>query len=215
MNGEQIKDFFERLIDDSVSNDLALDLMNTAKDEIETERDWEMLKKLDSSNTTTVGNTHTDGISLPDDFFTPTGIWVGDDEYFPVRFEEQRKWKDIGRRYYIDHFNSTLHLCGTRAESKTIYIFYIHFTDDLTLETSPIWPKLHKRIPYKMAELYLAGVDSDDVSRMMSPEHAKQAKLLEWRMKSWDARLKLKAMGGSTAPRTISTAYRDDAVGYE
>jgi len=174
-----------------------------------------MLIKENATNTTTVGNTFTTAITLPTDFLNVVDIFVGDYQQLPIPFELQRRWKDSQARYFIDYANAELHLCGTRATSETIYIYYIYKTDDIEAATSPVWPaKFHKLIAFKMAELYLQGVESDTLTRLQWSAHRKQADILHKQMIQWDTSLKLNKMGGSTAPLGYGNVYRDDVVGY-
>lgn len=215
MTTNEIKSMFERLIDDTVSDDLALDLANTAKDAIETERDWEILLSSDTSNTTTVGNTFETAIALPTDFSNVVDIFVGDYRQLPIPFEHQRRWKDSQARYFIDYKNNNLYLCGTVSTSETIYIYYLYETDALTLTTSPVWPaRFHKLIAYKMADIYLSGVDADDLTRQQYVHHKIQADNLYKQMVRYDTELKLNKMGNSTAPQGYGNVYRDDVVDF-
>lgn len=212
MNGSEIKTFFENLIDDTLDSDFTYDLMANAKDQVEAERDWEMLKKKDSDTKTTTGYTYANAISLPTDFLLPRKIVIGTLEWKPIPFERQIEFKDYGQRYFIDHANNELHLCGTIAESKTIHNFYIYKTDDIAAATSPVWPaKFHKLIAFRMARLVGAGIDADDLSFRMSPEQERQARVLEDAMISWNSRIQLSSMGGATEPEGIDLD-RDDVV---
>ena len=211
MTGQNILDLFHNLIDDTVEGDFALDLMNNAKDILESERDWEMLIKEDATNTTTVGYTFANAITLPTDFLNVVGIFVGDYEQLPIPFEKQRDWKDSQARYFIDYANKELHICGKVGTSETIYIYYIYQTDDLTADTSPVWPaKFHKLIAFKMADIYFQSIDADDLTRQQYIGHRLQADLLYKQLLQWDAGLKLAKMGGSTAPQGYGRIYRDD-----
>lgn len=213
MTGSQLLTFLQDLIDDTIESDFAYNLLNQAKDLIETERDWEMLIKENSSNTTTVGNTFTTAITLPTDFLNAVDIFVGDYQQLPIPFEKQRDWKDIDRRYFIDYANTELHLCGTVGTSETIYIYYIYKTDDLTSSTSPVWPsKFHKLIAFKAAALYFAAIDADDLTRQQYIHHQIQADMLAKQMVRYDTELKLNKMGNSTAPQGYGNIYRDDVV---
>jgi len=173
-----------------------------------------LLIKEDATNSTTVGNTFETAITLPTDFSNVVSIFVGDYQQLPIPFEKQRDWKDIDRRYFIDYANSELHLCGKVATAETIYIYYLYETDALTLTTSPVWPtRFHKLIAYKMAELYLAGIDADDLTRQQYIHHKMQADNLYKQLLRWDTELKLNKMGNSTAPQGYGNIYRDDVVG--
>ena len=214
MLGSEIINFFHNIIDDTLDSDFEYELLNNAKEEIESERDWEMLKKKDATlNGNTNGNYDTE-YALPDDFFTIRKIVLGETLLSPIPFEEQIRYKDISNRYFIDHANSKLHICGTISEADTIYIFYNYETDDIASGDSPVWPdKFHKLIAFKMAELYFRGIDSDSVNRTMAPQQQKQAELLQRAMVQWDMKLKLAAMDYSAKrPETDLLTY-DNIVG--
>ena len=214
MTGSEIKTKIEALIDKAIDDDLALDLINTAKDKLEGERDWEFLKKSGNPtpSTTTVGGTYTTAYTLPIDFGHEIKIYVGDNEVFPITQEEAIRYKGIDRRYFIDMANKYLYFTGTIAESKTITIVYTIFTDDLTLATSPVWPaRFQKIIAYEGAQIYLSGIDTDDLSARMYPFLKQQGDLLKDTMIREDMERKLKALDGSTAIRDREP-YQDNVI---
>ena len=84
---------------------------------------------------------------------------------------------------------------GVIGKSETITIVYNKFTDDLTLLTSPMWPKrFHKVIAYKAADNYLMGIDTDDLSARMSPKQKEQGELLKNTMIYWNTEKLLKCL---------------------
>jgi len=214
MTGSEIKTKIEALIDKAIDDDLALDLINTAKDKLEGERDWEFLKKSGNPtpSTTTVGGTYTTAYTLPIDFGHEIKIYVGDNEVFPITQEEAIRYKGIDRRYFIDMANKYLYFTGTIATSETITIIYTIFTDDLTLTTSPVWPaRFQKIIAHDGAQIYLSGIDTDDLSARMYPFLKQQGDLLKDTMIREDMERKLKALDGSTATRNIEP-YQDNVI---
>jgi hypothetical protein len=215
MTGQEIKTKIETLIDKTIDDDLALDLINTAKDEIEGERDWEFLKKSGNPtpSTTTIGGTYTTAYTLPSDFAHEIKIYVGDTEVFPITQEEAIMYKGNDKRYFIDMANKYLYFTGTIGTSETITIIYIAFTADLTLATSPSWDARFKKIiAYEAAQLYLSGLDTDDLSARMYPFIKAQGDKLKDNMIAWDAERKLKAIDNSTTFRPTGITYQDNIL---
>jgi hypothetical protein len=199
MTGQEIITMFGELTGESLDDDAGLRLMSMAKDKVEAERPWEMLKVLDNSNTSVVGRTYSTGYDLPIDFAYDRKIVINGLELTPVPSDEQIAYKDSEGYYFIDIANDTFHLCGIVKTAHTIYLFYIKFTPAITLTTSPVWPtRFHPYLAFKMAEIYQAGQDADDISYRMSATQRKEADELHEAMIDWDDQLKIKAMDHSS-----------------
>lgn len=218
MDGAAIIAFFENLIGESIDQDFALDLLNNAKDLIESDRPWRILIKEDSSQTFGSGDDYLTQKSLPSDFFYDYKVVLGDaagesfTDYDPIPFEYRRRFKD-SQRYYIDLVNDKIHICGSVSQTYTIYLYYIYATPDIATGTSPVWPaRFHKLIAFLMAELYQSGVDFDQITAKQALAHNKQGVLLYNAMVGWDAKLHLQAMGHSTPLRSSRTARRTDII---
>src|SRR5688572_944065 len=117
MTDAEILQQFEDLVDDTLSTTLAIQLANNAKNKIEREMKLEILKALDSSNSTTIGQTYTTAEALPAAFrgLATDRIYVGTEPYFPVPFDRSVEFRNTGGRFYVDAANNNLHLCGTQA----------------------------------------------------------------------------------------------------
>ena len=204
MTGQNLVDFINNLIDDTIENDFCLELINAVKDLVESDRPWRMLIKEDSSQTFTASNDYLDSKDLPDDFFEDYKVFLGSEsddsytEYHPVAFEKRRLWKD-SQKYYIDFANKKIYICGSVGSTKTIYQYYIYETDDIALDTSPVWPtKFHKMIGFLVAELHKAGIDADILNLQQAVALSKQGNLLYEAMISWDSMMKLRSMNFAT-----------------
>lgn len=191
MTGSEIKEFVEEIVDDSISDTLFLNFLNTEKDIVEESRDWEMLKKLNSSNSASQGNNYTAGIPLPTDFRAHYRLFVGRDiEYTPVRFDEQHLYRNLSHYYYVDVASEELYLLGNVGAPDTIYFYYLRTTPELTLESSPEWPdRYHRLLAYRIAARYMAGVEVDDIFDALSQEHRLAAIEMRDGMERWDAKL--------------------------
>jgi hypothetical protein len=200
MTGTQIITKFETLVGDSLDPDFTLQLANDAKNSIETELELEITKKLNSSLSTTAGQTYTTSKALPSDFLSPLVIRVGTQRVYPIPFEAQIDYRDINGYYWIDMANDVYYLTGTQGSAQTIYFFYQRETDDLTTGTSPIWPtRFHSLIPYEMARKYFA-IDAGEKGRSWSPEMQVFYTELKNQMIQWDHKLKLNGMDNSATP---------------
>jgi hypothetical protein len=166
LNGQQVLDKFHNYVSDELDTDFELQLANDAMHEIEEEIQPEGLKKVNTSASTTAGQTYTTSVSLPSDFFAPCEeIYVDTQVYTQVPFERAVEFRDVPNRIYIDHANAAYHLTGTQASAQTISFPYFYATPDITVSTSPVWPtRFHSLIPLKMAEIYFA-IDQSERGR--------------------------------------------------
>lgn len=204
MTGTQIITKFETIIGDSLDPDFTLQLVNDAKNSIETELELEITKKLNSSLSTTAGQTYTTSRALPTDFLVPTTVRVGTQVFYPVPFERQIDYRDVAGFYWIDLANNVYYLTGTQGSANTIYFFYHYATTDLSTSTSPVWPtRFHSLIPYEMARKYFA-IDAGEKGRSWAPEMQVFYNELKNQMIQWDHKLKLNGMDKSVAPFTNS-----------
>jgi hypothetical protein len=210
MNGTQLRTFLHSLIDgDELDEDFELDLLNGAKEEIESERDWEFLKKLDSSKTST-----TSAIDLPTDFYTPIKIYVGNDTqpYYQIPFEQSRIFNGSSRGFYLDQANSKYYLLT--PETGTVYFYYIYATPDITSSTSPTFPeRFHKLLAYEAAKnFYMA--DQSERQFNWSPELEAKYQRLKARMVMWDSRLKKRAVENGFNEGDLANGLQYDSNGF-
>ncbi len=196
MNGTQLKALTESILDGlSIDQDFFLQLANVAITNLQAERVWQYLKKLDASQSASSGNGYATAKTLPTDFDLDYKVLVGtsSNEYFPVAFEEQVAYRNSSNRYYIDIGAGTYYLLGN-SNGGTIQFFYKRTTTPITLTTSPVFPdRFHPLIAFFVAGYYQMGVDADDIFARMSPENKAQAVSLHASMIQWDTDLKARA----------------------
>jgi hypothetical protein len=197
MTGQQVIDKFHNYVSDELDSDFELQLANDAKNAIETELQLEITKKLNSSGSTTAGQTYATSRALPTDFLMPLTVYVGTQPHTPVPFEHQQFYRDESGRYWIDVANNVYYLSGTQGSAQTIYFYYQYATTDLTTATSPVWPtRFHSLIPLEMARIYWQ-IDQGEKNRAWTGEY--QADYLRWKhlLQDWDHKLKLNAIDNS------------------
>ena len=185
MNGAAIRTFFHSLIDnDELDVDFEYSLMNAAKEEVESLKDWEILKKLDTSLTASATSK-----ALPSDFFLPLYLFVGSDvtPYSQIPFEQKNIFINNNRCWYIDLANSAYYLLGTQTANagKTLNFNYLYATSDIAAATSPVWPeRFHKLLGYQMAKNFYAA-DQTERNFSWAAEHEQSYKLLKNFMVGW------------------------------
>ena len=220
MTAKQIIDFFKQLVDDeSISDELGLNLINSVKTIIEEERNWRMLLTRDTSLSFLTSESYADAKALPSGFSVEHKIKLVDssndeDEYHPVDYVDILQYKDVSGRYAIDYANDNLYICGMVGNNKTIHLSYFGVTDELLATTeSPTWPtRFHKLIAYKMAEIWLEGVDADTLTRVQWVAHKKVGDLLYKGMIRYDTRLWLKSMDGSAGFKSAGISNKDNSI---
>lgn len=194
MNGQALIDFFEEIVEDSIEETAGLLLLNNAKDKVEGEREWEMLKAIDTSQS---GNPGTK--PLPDDFNRPVDgiIYVGAVPFIQSRFEQQALMAQSACRWYLDLRNSQYVLLGGSSSGAIVSFPYIYQTADVTAQTSPVWPeRFQKLLAFEMAEIFFA-IDQGERARSWDDKWALQAKLLKQSMIDWDVKLQRRAAENS------------------
>jgi hypothetical protein len=198
MTGQQIIDKFHNYVSDELDSTFELQLVNDAKNAVETELQLEITRKLSTSGSTTAGQTHTTSRALPNDFFLPLTIYVGTQAYTPVPFERQQFYRDSAGYYWIDVANSVYYLSGIQGSAQTIYFYYQYATTDLSVSTSPVWPtRFHSLIPLEMARIYWQ-IDQGEKNRAWTLEY--NAEYTRWKhlLQDWDHKLKLNAIDNAT-----------------
>jgi len=204
MTAQQCIDKFHNYVSDELDSDFELQLVNDAKNAIETELQLEITKKLDLTGSVSAGQTSTTARSLPADFLSPLTIYVGTDPVMPVPFEQQQFYKDLPQRYWIDLASNQYHLTGSQGSANTIYFYYQYETPVLTVNDSPVWPeRFHSLIPLEMAKLYWQ-IDQGEKNRAWTTEYAIEHMRWKRLFQDWDHKLKLNAIDNSAFSDTTA-----------
>jgi hypothetical protein len=223
MTPATVKDFYETIIDDEPDEDETYGLMDTAYTEVNEERAWAMLLKLDTSITHSPGDTWLTTKTLPSDFGRPYKLFGGNanNEYDPVLFENILHSINGSRKYALDLVNMQMRLIGSPASALTMYMWYLYvptslfdLTDLQKTATDTIkWPaRFHRILAYKMAELRFGGIDADETSRKMSQPQLAEFVRLKKAMISWDNATRLRMMGTSSSSQSRGDASSQSDV---
>jgi hypothetical protein len=183
------------MVDDILDQDFELQLLNDAKNQIEADYTWEILKKLNSSHTAVQGTTQSTTYPLPADMAFPIKVQMLTDRtpYMQINYEDQYMFVDVSRYWFMDYANNVFAFTGTIGMTDTILFFYQRYTDDIELNTSWVFPeRFHKILPYKMAEIYYA-IDAGEKGRAWDDRWSLYYNYALQQMQLWDAKLKEQA----------------------
>src|SRR3990167_3634681 len=111
MSPDDVRTFFEDLVDDAPDVTTSAVLMDVAYTKRNDARFWTFLLKLDSSMTHGSGDSWTTNHTLPSDFEEPYKVYAGaggQNEYGPIPYEQILNFIGAANRYSIDYANSML-----------------------------------------------------------------------------------------------------------
>lgn len=221
MTDQELLTQFESLTGDTLDQTLEIQLANNAKNKVETEQQLQILKELDTSQTSVVGGTYLTPYNLPATFLQPLDhgtIYVGTKRRRQVPYEKRLDYKDSSDYFYINYRTNQFFLCGTVTEAETITFPYLVATTDITdadlTGTTVTWPsRFHSLIPYEMAFMWFA-IDQGDKSRSFAPEWLVAYQQLKNSLVAWDQALKLAAIDGATPYGAATPAESEDTINF-
>lgn len=180
MTGAEIYTKFINMVDDELDTDYTYQLMNDARDEIESQVDWEILK-----NKTTITSAST---SLPTNFVSDILLTDGSSRYIKINKEDSDIYNYNAYSYYLDLANNKLEIIN--YNSQTLYFYYIKSSTEISSDTEWIFPsRFHSILAYKMAQMYYAS-DAGEKSRSWDDRWNIYFKTKFDQMLNWDTRLK-------------------------
>lgn len=201
MTFQEIRTAFEEIIGGSIDDTTLYLIMGLALTEMEDERDWEYLKKWDSSNSASSSDTHLSMKTQPADWRKTLRVVINNIPYLQIPFEQRIEYRNVANRFYEDIANSQFALTGHVSGSQTINQCYKKTTttpSEANKTSSPSFPsRFHMILPFRMAEIYSQGFDdSDDTTFRLSSGQKAAADRLYRAMIAWDDDLKLQAAEG-------------------
>ena len=183
---------YREMVDDELDATLELELLNDAKDEIESEQIWLQLLKEQEYSVTSGLSFGTALGALPTRF--ALDVRMTEDEsnfdYDKVGFDDrsQKKYNPTG--YFLDINAGNIHLTGENHSAKTMFLYYTEYSADLTSTDTWVFPsRFHSLIPLKMAEVYYAA-DAGEKSRAWDDRWALQYAKKFTQMTLWNDSLK-------------------------
>lgn len=211
MNGTALYNLFVQILgDERPSQTLFLQLINNEKAILEMKRPWKVLSVVDNSQTVLGSNTYQTPFTLPADFVRLLGdsslsegsvvlynAGANNFEYLTeIPIEQILMYKTNFGRVAVDYANGLFYITGVVPGSYAIYLYYIKFTDDITLLTS--WTnfpaRFHPILAYRAAARWRLGTDYDDVNARNADDNEAMAQRIEAAMFEWDQELALSAV---------------------
>jgi hypothetical protein len=212
MTGSEIIEFYHNLVDqDSLDSSFEYSLLNSCKGKLEAEREWEFLKKLDSSNSAS-----SSPIALPTDCEVPLLIYVGDDRvpFYPIPYEQKPLFQNSGRYFIIDQGAKTFQFLDPSV-SGTVYLYYLKSTPDITASTSPVFPnKFHMILAYDISQQFYIS-DQSERQFTWGPELDMERRTLYNLMCDWDERIKVRARENGFNRMDLSQGLSTDKYGFD
>ena len=199
MTGAEIITKFINMVEDELDTDFMYQLLNDAKDEVESLMIWEWLKK-DYTFTRASGDTVSTSYALPTPvggtFYIPISMYdTSYLEYNLIPIEDRLLYQNNNYAFYIDFPSSVMHFTGTCGGTTTMHLFYQMYSDDITSGTSWSFPnKFHSILPLKMAQLYYAA-DGGEKSMAWDDRWGTYYQNKLDQMTLWDSQLKTRARG--------------------
>jgi hypothetical protein len=192
MTATQIIAKFRNEVDDQLDSEYELQLVNDAKDEIEAERDWEMLKN-EQSYSIAAGSSYANTQALPTRFANDLRVVEGNSlEYRKISFEDRLQKVNGSSAYFLDMAAGTIGFAGSNLAAVTVYLLYTKYSADLTSGDSWAFPaRFHKILAYRMAKLFYAA-DAGEKQRAWDDRWDAYEKECLASMELWDDRLKLR-----------------------
>lgn len=218
LTGNQAIDLFRRLVDDqSVDDDVILDYLNTAQDELAMERPWVWLEAIDSSLSWATSDTYLTGHTYPTEMLYQTDVYVDgfDFPFMEVPLKMRQRYKDISYKCYFDHRQRKLFFTGNTDQTRTIYLSYIAKPVEIAADDTAIsnWPGvMHRMLVYYAVGLWLGGTDADNITKLMRPEHAATYNRLKKTAVTLDAKLKGKSRNYQAIQPARDTSKQPDIV---
>lgn len=202
--GAQLATFINQL---NAEADIDLVLMGTLVDAactiLEEEREWQILRKTNTSINVTTGNTWQTALSLGaavTDFGRFYGefairLFDGGDrvEYYRnVPFDRRLEYKNDSNTCCFDDNAGILYLNGTVAFAGTLYVNYIATSVEIDLEdeTDDAWQPFPTRflpvLGFYAIGVFKGAVDYDSINREMLPMNAATLLALKNAFVKWD-----------------------------
>lgn len=171
------------MVYDQLDSDFEYQLLNDAKDEIESSDTWEILKRTTSFTGTS--------LTIPTRMSTLLRISLQNNytTYNSIPIENKDAYVNQAYFYYIDFENNLIQLTES-SSPQTKNVFYTVGSADIDSGTTWSFPaRFHQAIPLKMAELYYA-VDAGEKSRAWDDRWTAHFDTIMSKMEIWNDSLK-------------------------
>lgn len=192
----------------SIDSTIFYQLLNLAQGKFEQMREWSILKKSDTTQTASGGDTFTTSKALPSDF----NFWQSDDpiilyqsgntqsflKYFEIPFSMLYREQTSSLKYTVDYAGGLVYLMGSNLPATyVIQQNYIYKPAEIASGTSWVFPaRFHQILAYEVGLMYELGTDYDDLKAATGNEKKLIRDSILDQMIQWDARLQTQSLDG-------------------
>lgn len=170
--------------------------LNAARINREMARLWMYLRKRDTSNVVSSGNTYQTPLTIPTDFvrlirdgrillFDGNQTWEG---AYEIPYPLLIQYKDNNLNFAMDYPNGKFYITGAIDRTYNTYIDYQADFGDITANTTwiNIPARFHLILALDVCAMYQLGDDYDDISARNANENGAAAQRLFQSMVDWD-----------------------------
>lgn len=193
----------------SVDQTLLTQYIADSRVDIEQDREWNVLRKYDTSLTWTPGDTFQTAKAIPADFGrwveeNPIQVWDGDTTnptILPVTvipYNEQLWSYSTQFTAAVDYTTMNLYFMGKADKTWTVILTYIKDNGDIVPlsqnnDVATSWlgfpARFHKYLPYDVTARFRLGVSYDDLAARNADQNFKDAQMVKAAMRKWDANI--------------------------
>lgn len=195
----------------SIDSTLLTQYLSDSRMDIEEGRDWNVLRKYDTSLTWSPSDTFQTPHALPTDFMrwveeNPIQVWdgnVSNPTVLPITiipYDEQLWSYSTQFTAAVDYVGMNLYFMGTADRTWTVILTYIKDNGDIVQQTisggvttTYSWggfpARFHKYLPYDVTARFRLGVSYDDLAARNADQNFKDAQRVRRNMERWDANL--------------------------
>lgn len=228
LTGAQLYQLFSRIVtngqsDTSIDYFTFFNYLNIVKNEIEAEREWNILKAIDKSKTWTPSDTFLTPKAMPQDW----NFWQSENqialvqasnvetyELLPeITMQKALEYQEQTYRFYADYAAGNIFICGNATMTYQIWQYYIKSSPDFNmadttwvtaLEQTWVFPgTVHQILPMYAAAMYKSGLNYDQINANQAIDNYKSVESMKRWLAKWDGRIQAGALRG------INRGYRD------
>jgi hypothetical protein len=192
----------------TIDTTLFTEVLNDIRMEIESERDWEFLRKSDQSQMWNPGDTWQTPKTLPADFVRwieddPVILWDGNtnpgslvEQVTIIGYDQLLWFNSDSNTMAVDYPNNQFYFGGTTTQAFIVVLNYLKDSGEIlpaSGNTSYSWAfpaRYHKRLAYEVVHSYRLGVDYDQLAAANAVGNKASADAAKKAMMRWDANLK-------------------------
>lgn len=204
--GNQLSTFMTALnADATIDPTMLAVLVENGKTILEEEREWSVLRQIDTSKTVSTSNTWQTPIDLstisgfsrfyvPDDGFAIRVFDASSNRYeaYSLKpFFERLRWRNTNNTAVYDENAKILYLNGTIAYSGALWLNIMITTESIDITTDALaWTEFPSRflpiLAYYAIGIFKGGVDYDSINKLMLPTNQATLGALKNAMDTWD-----------------------------